>query len=120
MSDGPKVYPPWVPKEKPWHPADYDDRVIHAVRSLSAGKATEAQQLLFWRWLGYVTSVDEQPYRPGGLDGDRDTAFASGKAYVGFTVRKMLHPELFIQMQEAAAKSAVGDQKSKKRLTRNA
>jgi len=93
MTDAPKVYPPWKPKKEPWLPPDYDDRVIYAMRALAEGKATEGQQRIIWRWLGYVTGVEEMTFRPG-QDGTRDTDFAEGKRYVGLQMRKMLHPEL--------------------------
>jgi len=111
---GAKVHPPWVPYREPYHPPDYDDRVIYAVRAFANGKATEGQQLIFWRWLRYITELDGMPYRPGGADGSRDTDFASGKMFVGQQITKMLHPELTPSDEEKAAKEAA--RKSPKRM----
>lgn len=94
MADAPKVYPPWKPKKEPWHPLDYDDRVIYAARAFEQGTASMPQQRILWRWLMYATGADEMAYRPGGTDGERDTGFALGRQFVGHSLKKMLHPEL--------------------------
>ncbi len=116
MADTPKVFPPWWPKRDPWHPPDYDERVIHAVRALERGQASQAQQLIAWRWLMYVTGVEEMPYRPGGTDGERDTTFALGRHFVGFQLRKMLHPEITPPAPETVgAQPMAGNNRPKKR-----
>lgn len=74
-------------------PPLYGDDVIYAVRNLCAGNATPGQQKLVWDWLAYATGADDISFRPGP-DGERATAFAEGKRFVGQQFRKMLSPEL--------------------------
>lgn len=105
MTDAPKVYPPWKPKKDPWHPLDYDDRVIYAVRALEQGTASMPQQRIIWRYLMYATGADEMSFRPGGPDGVRDTDFALGRQFVGHSFKKMLHPELTPPDQGAPAET---------------
>jgi hypothetical protein len=83
----------WAPKKDPWTPAAYDEDVVYAVSAFAKGKANEVQQRLAWEWLMHVTGEDDLPFRPGP-NGDRDTAFASGKQFVGKQLRKMLHPAI--------------------------
>lgn len=83
----------WLPQKDPWAPAKYDDEVIYAVSALHRGTANAAQQKLAWAWIMYVSGVGDMPFRPGP-NGDRDTAFASGKQFVGFQLQKMLHPAI--------------------------
>lgn len=86
----------WRPKQQPWMPADYNDNVIWAVRAVQEGVASAGQQRLMWEWLMYLSGcvgAGDLSYRPGE-GGERDTAFAEGKRYVGLQVRKMLLPEL--------------------------
>lgn len=110
MTDTTKPFQPWVPKRDPWLPPDYDERVIHAARAFEQGKASEAQQRIFWRWLIYITEANGMPYRPG-RDSANDTAFACGKMFVGQQIMKMLHPEL-------TPADAVHSDKQPKRRTR--
>lgn len=84
----------WHDKQHPWMPVDYDDNVIWAVRAVKAGVASAGQQRLFWDWLMYVSAAGDQlSFRPGA-GGERDTAFAEGKRFVGLQVKKMNLPEL--------------------------
>jgi hypothetical protein len=55
---------------------------LHAIKALVAGKASEHQQRLFLAWFNRVSGVNENPYRPGGEDGRRETDFALGKKFV--------------------------------------
>lgn len=85
------------PKKWPWEAADYDadGRIVYAVRALSEGKATDAQQKVVWEWMMYLTGAGERwqdlSFRYGP-DGSRATDFAEGKRFVGLQLRKMLHP----------------------------
>jgi hypothetical protein len=88
---------PWLPKPLPWASPDYTDDVIAAIRQVEQGKANEAQQKLFWRYLMYVTSATEEfqdlSFRPDDRGGQRATDFAEGKRFVGLMIRKLLRPE---------------------------
>lgn len=87
------TFPAWRPKAEPWVPPDYDERVIYAVRALADGRATEGQQRVLFNWIKYATGVEEMSFRPGP-EGERNSAFAEGKRFVGLQVMKMLHPAL--------------------------
>jgi hypothetical protein len=64
--------PPWAPT--PAEPAD-----VSAIRALMQGTANEAQQLRVVDWLKRASGLGELEFRP---DGDRASAFASGKRFV--------------------------------------
>jgi hypothetical protein len=80
-------------KSGPHTPAEYDEKVIMAVRAFHEGKASRGQQMLFRYWLlNAVCRVDDMSFRIGGEDGRRATDFAEGKRYVANQYRKMLNP----------------------------
>lgn len=83
----------WVSKANPWEPSDYDENVTYAIRALHNGTANEGQQKLFWAWLQYASGADDISFRPGE-GGERATAFAEGKRFMGQQVRKHLHPAM--------------------------
>lgn len=89
MSD--ETYP-WQPKEHPYAPGDWDERVFHAVRAFREGTATEGQQRLVWDWLMYITAAGERfgdiSPRPG-MDGPMWCYFVEGKRSVGLQFLKM-------------------------------
>ena len=83
----------WVSRKDPWEPADYDDNVTYAIRALHNGTANEGQQKLFWSWFQYASGADDISFRPGE-GGERSTAFAEGKRFMGQQIRKHLHPAM--------------------------
>jgi hypothetical protein len=68
-----------------WEPAD-----AGAFQQLQRGEASPAQQQRALAWLLECTGLKDEPYRPGGTEGDRDTAFACGKRNIGLQVAKLL------------------------------
>lgn len=74
---------PWLPT--PWDPAD-----ALSVQRLSQGQANTAEQKRALEWILRATGVNDQPYRPGGEDGRRETDFALGKQMVGREIVKMI------------------------------
>jgi hypothetical protein len=84
----------WFPKKEPWLPADTDDDTIYAIRALYAGNANDAQQKRAWAWIQYVSGADDMSFRPESAGGERATAFAEGKRFVGQQIRKMLDPAM--------------------------
>lgn len=93
MSD---VYRTWKPAQDPWKPAAYDDDVVYAVRAVWNGTANDGQQKLVADWFEFLTGCgrfQDLSYRPGPT-GDRDSAFAEGKRFVGLQLLKMLHPSV--------------------------
>ncbi len=71
-------------------PAEYDDTDIRAVQAVAAGKATESQQQQAFAWIvNHAAATYDLHFRPGA-DGERDTAFALGRAFVGQQIVKMM------------------------------
>lgn len=77
-------------RSAPWFPAKYEKRDVYAIQALEQGEANAEQQK---RALEYIINIIcgtyDLSYRPG-LDGDRDTAFAEGKRFVGSQIVKLL------------------------------
>lgn len=75
----------------PWHPVRYDEAVTAAIRALNAGTANADQQQRALRWIIEVAAMTyDQPFRPGGPEGCRDTAFACGRQFVGQQIVKQM------------------------------
>lgn len=71
----------------PWKPAPYTDLEHAAVKALTLGNATPAQQKAFITWLvNNCCRTYDLSYRPGGPEGQRDTDFAEGRRSVGLQV----------------------------------
>ena len=73
----------------PWHPADYQPEDTAAIKALAAGNANDGQQKRALNWIVYtLCGTYDLSYRPHA-DGERDTAFAEGKRFVGLQLVKM-------------------------------
>lgn len=75
---------------EPWEPVEVDKADISAIKAVYAGTADEHQQRRLVDWLMRATGINEMEFRPGP-DGERATAFAGGKRFVGqqfFTLAK--------------------------------
>jgi hypothetical protein len=66
----------------PWTPNEPTLPEIHAIKALVQGKASDHQQGLVVEWIARATGVTELEFRPGP-DGDRASAFAGGKRFIG-------------------------------------
>ncbi len=64
-------------------PAPATKAQITAIKKLMAGEASAHQQKLGMRWIIESASRANKPPYIGGVDGERDTAFALGLAFVG-------------------------------------
>ena len=74
---------------QPWEPPEYDDADIYAIRALVAGTANDGQQRRALAWIiNAACGTYDQPFRPG-VDGDRATAFACGRQFVGQQIVKL-------------------------------
>lgn len=70
-------------KPQPWDPFDLDADELRAFKALSAGKASEGQQVLALSVIvNKFAGTYDLPFRPG-IDGARATDFACGKMFVG-------------------------------------
>jgi hypothetical protein len=83
----------------------YEDEDVYAIKALNRGNASEGQQQRALHWLVQrACMVDEVSYRPGS-DGDRDTAFAEGRRYVGLQVLKLVNLNMEVLKRGNNAKS---------------
>lgn len=78
----------------PWKPTDYQHAHALAMRRLQAGQASAEEQKLAFEWIVKCTGVADEPFRPGGVEGERDTQFALGKASVGRQIIKLVKIDL--------------------------
>lgn len=73
-----------------WLPAKYEDADIYAIRALAAGTANEGQQKRALDWIiNRAAMTYDQPFRPGGAEGARETDFAAGRMFVGQQIVKL-------------------------------
>lgn len=79
----------------PWLPVVPTIPEVAALKALQHGKATPEQQQLALRWfIEKACRTYDASYRPGGPEGDRDTAFAEGRRFPGNQCVKMLNSNL--------------------------
>jgi hypothetical protein len=75
-----------VAKTKPYTPVTYEAKHVRLIQALANGDATPEMQRDALRWIiEDVSAAYDMPY----YDGDRDTAFACGRQYVGKQLVKM-------------------------------
>ena len=87
-----------VARKKPIHtsspiiPAPYTKYDVYAMKALQSGTANPEQQQRALAWIiNKAAKTYDLSYRPGGQDGDRDTAFASGMQHVGQQIVKLIN-----------------------------
>lgn len=74
-------------KPAPWTKAE-----AKALKLLSTGEADERQQKRALDWIIKQAALTyDQPYRPGGEEGGRDTTFACGRMFVGQQIVKLIN-----------------------------
>jgi hypothetical protein len=78
------AHAPWLP-----HPHEPADQL--SIQRLAAGTANPLEQKQALKWIMSCAGYLDEPYRPGGEDGRRETDFALGKAHVGRQIAKMLN-----------------------------
>lgn len=82
----------YLPPKDPWIPAEYDVAEVMAVKALAEARATPEQQRIAFRWiLEAAANYHDIDFRPGGLDGERASAFNSGRRFVGAQIMKLRH-----------------------------
>lgn len=74
----------------PLIPHDYEPADVRAFQMLAEGQADARQQKRVLQWLINACGTYDEPFRPGGPEGDRDTAYACGKRSIGLQVVKLL------------------------------
>jgi hypothetical protein len=110
----------FVPTKNAHLPVDYNENIIMAVRAVSAGVASESQQKLFFDYLLFASKwgkYSDISYRPGP-DGDRETAFAEGRRFVGQQISKLLAPEFTPSDHQNETKEALTRRQIAQRMRR--
>lgn len=91
-------------KRKPaWFPPDYTHGIVLAIKALSEGKATEDQQKKALAWIiEHASQRWEIPFYSDADGGDRESAFASGRMFVGQQIIKLVNmpPKLVAQLRK--------------------
>ncbi|WP_375408515.1 hypothetical protein [uncultured Methylobacterium sp.] len=83
---------PIAPAKEPWHLVPFEPADVYALKNLAAGNASEGQQKRALDFIIHtVAATYDLPFRPGGAEGDRATAFASGKQFVGQQLVRLLN-----------------------------
>lgn len=76
----------------PWKPAPWEPSIATAFQALARGDCPGHLQQAAVRWLlEECCKTYDQPFRPGGPEGERDTTFALGKQWVGQQVVKLIN-----------------------------
>lgn len=76
-----------LPSANPYKPPYLSKEDHYAIKALRAGAASDQQQKRVWGLIMRISAVDDLESRPGP-DGDRLSAFAGGKRFVGLQFRK--------------------------------
>jgi hypothetical protein len=93
-----KVVLPTAAQTPPWVAALPTKGQVAAIKALQDGKAQPAQQMAAWDYVMSLTGVREMEFRPGGVEGQRASDFASGKRFVGHTLVALLTaPSTYIE-----------------------
>lgn len=75
----------------PWKPAQWELADAWALKALARGEADADQQMRALKWIiERAAGAYELSYRPGA-DGDRESAMAEGRRFVGLQVVKLLN-----------------------------
>lgn len=81
-------------ENSPLRPTEWKPGDALAMQRLAAGQANALEQRMALEWILRCTGIHDEPYRPGGEDGRRDTDFALGKASVGRQIAKLVKVNL--------------------------
>ena len=73
----------------PWMPAEWTDETAGAIQALDRGTATQHQQKMALNYIIDVVAGTYQAHYHAGPDGQRNTDFALGRAFVGSTLVKL-------------------------------
>lgn len=85
---------PGAPSWDPWKPADWAVQDAAAIQALQRGDATPEQQRHALTFIvNTIAATYDGSFRPGP-DGDRVTAFAEGKRFVGNQIVKLANLNL--------------------------
>lgn len=75
----------------PYRPTPYEISDAIAIKALYDGAASPEQQRAALAWIiEKAAATHDQQFRPGGIEGQRNTDFALGKAQVGKEIVKLI------------------------------
>jgi hypothetical protein len=84
-----------VADHAPWKPVAYELADADALQALMRGDADAHKQRRALNFIiEKIAGTYDEPYRPGAEEGNRDTTFALGRAYVGRQIVKLLKMNL--------------------------
>lgn len=76
---------------EPWKPVEWEPGDAHALKALARGEAGEHEQQRALEWIIHkAAGTYDLSYRPGS-EGDRDTAMAEGRRFVGLQIVKLIN-----------------------------
>lgn len=83
-------------------PAAYDRADVLALKALAAGVANEGQQRRALDWIvNRAAQTYDLSYRSDADGGDRETAFAEGRRFVGLSAVKLINmPAMMLDAME--------------------
>jgi len=88
-----------------WTPPDYEVAHIRAVKAVAKGEATAAEQKLAMDWIIEAASARwDVPFYSDKDGGDRETAFACGRIFVGQQIIKLVNMPAGLVAQMAKKK----------------
>ena len=79
------------PRAKAWMPPDYAYGDVTAMKELAEGVAGPEAQKRALNWIVTMSGAYDLSYRSDVDGGDRETAFAEGKRFVGLQVVKLIN-----------------------------
>lgn len=83
---------PRAPRDPAWLPVAYDAADVLALKACFAGQADPAQQRRALDWLiTTAAGTYEMSYRSDADGGERETAFAEGRRFVGLQAVKLVN-----------------------------
>ena len=108
--------PSKLPISAPYAPAPFSTPVAIALKNLQQGQATPDEQKMALTWIINIGARNyDMSYRPGGLEGDRDSCFAEGKRFVGSQIIKLLNTPLGVLKQQVGDDDATRSTGKRKR-----
>lgn len=91
------------PRTPAWQPATYTARQVDALRAVYAGEADPHQQRVALSWIiEECAQTYDIAFRSDADGGERETAFALGRQYVGREMVKLINasPEFVAKIRE--------------------
>lgn len=90
------------PRDPAWKPVDYEAQHIEAVQACLRGEADAYQQKLAIDWIVETAAgTYELSYRSESDGGERETAFAEGRRFVGMQIVKLaaMSPDIIAKLR---------------------